>query len=107
MKIYIDSEFKCHTANTDGTFKEVETSFFDSKCDAFIEGYRFIPAGDSWKNAEGWIFRGEMVAPWKPYLELASAQTQYEADMAAMKAAEEELKDMRNALSILEVELDG
>lgn len=105
--IYIDNEFKCHITNPDGTMTAVETDFFDGKCDTFIEGYRFVPSGETWIRSDGEKFRGEMIAPFKSYSELEAAQAQYEADMASMKAAEEEMEDMRNALSILEVELDG
>ena len=44
MLIYIDSDFKCHITD-DGTMTQVETDFFDGKCDTYIEGYRFLPAG--------------------------------------------------------------
>ena len=81
MTIYIDSEFKCHTAN-DGTMREVHTDFFDGKCTDFIVGYRFIPSGESWTREDGTVFRGEMVAPWKPYSELDAAQRQYERELA-------------------------
>lgn len=77
MKIYIDSDFKCHLEN-DGTMTQVETEFFDGKCDMFIEGYRFVPAGESWTREDGEVFRGEMVAPWKDYVELDIAQHFYE-----------------------------
>lgn len=76
--IYIDSEFKCHTTNPNGTFREVEEEFFDGKCDAFIEGYRFVPSGESWTREDGVVFRGEMIAPWKDYSELDNAQREYE-----------------------------
>ena len=89
MKIYIDSDFKCHTSN-DGTMTAVETDFFDGKCDALIEGYRFIPAGESWTREDGVVFTGEMVAPWKPYSELAAAQQQYERDQDELVAAYQE-----------------
>ena len=79
--IYIDSEYKCHTTNPDGTFREVETDFFDGKCDTFIEGYRFIPSGESWTRSDGVVFTGEMIAPWKPYSELDSAQREYERQL--------------------------
>ena len=79
--IYIDSEFKCHTMN-DGTMIAVETDFFDGKCDAFVEGYLFVPSGESWTRSDGVVFHGEMVSPWKPYSELAAAQEQYEKDLA-------------------------
>lgn len=82
MKIYIDSEFKCHVTD-DGTMKAVETDFFDGKCDTFIEGYRFIPSGESWVRSDGVVFRGEMIAPWKPYSELDNAQREYEKQLLA------------------------
>ena len=44
--IYIDNDYKCHTSN-DGTMREVQTDFFDGKCQIFIEGYRFIPSGET------------------------------------------------------------
>lgn len=80
--IYIDSEFKCHVAD-DGTMRAVETNVFDGKCDAFIEGYRFIPAGESWTRSDGVTFTGEMVAPWMDYAELDAAQRAYEKEMLA------------------------
>lgn len=80
--IYIDSEFKCHTTN-DGTLTPVETDFFDGKCDAFVEGYRFVPAGHSWTREDGEVFDGEMIAPWKPWQELDAAQRVYERELLA------------------------
>ena len=50
--IYIDSDFKCHAAD-DGTLRAVETDFFDGKCDTMLEGYRFVPAGESWTREDG------------------------------------------------------
>lgn len=93
MKIYIDSEFHCHTSN-DGTRQEVETAFFDGKCTAFIEGYRFVPAGEIFVQEDGAEFPGEMIAPWKPYEELAQAQAEYE---------HEQVSEMMEALRILGV----
>lgn len=80
--IYIDSEFKCHVTD-DGTMKAVETEIFDGKCDTFIEGYRFVPAGDSWTRADGVVFHGEMITPWKNYSELEAAQRDYERKLLA------------------------
>ena len=80
--IYIDSDFKCHTTN-DGTLTPVETDFFDSKCDAFVEGYRFVPEGESWTREDGAVFHGEMAAPWKPWQELYKAQREYERQILA------------------------
>lgn len=81
MKVYIDSEFKCHTSN-DGIMREVETDFFNNKCDAFIEGYRFVPDGEKWTRPDGVVFHGEMIAPWKPYSELDDAQQEYDRQHA-------------------------
>ena len=89
--IYMDSDFKCHMSD-DGTLIPVETHVFDGKCDAFVEGYRFVPSGESWTRSDGIVFRGEMVAPWKPYEELDAAQREYER---------EKLADAEAALAIL------
>ena len=75
--IYIDADFKCH-ASDDGTMTAVETDVFDGKCEAFLEGYRYVPQGTAWTRADGVTFTGEMVAPWKPLDELAEAQSAYE-----------------------------
>lgn len=81
MKIYIDSEFKCHTTNPDGTFREVETDFFDGKCTTFIEGYCY-------DTSKGYV----QVYPWKSYDELDAAQRAYEKQLIAIY--EESLRTM-------------
>ena len=78
--IYIDLDYRCHVFNEDGIMTAIETDFFDGKCDALIEGYRLIPAGESWTRADGVAFEGEMVAPWKPYAQLDAAQREYERE---------------------------
>ena len=70
----------------------VQTAFFDGKCDAFIEGYRFIPAGETWVRSDGVEFQGAMIAPWKDYGELDEAQRAYERELLA---------DAETALAIL------
>ena len=82
MKFYIDSDYKCHASN-DGTMTAVESVFFDGKCQTFIEGYRFVPSGESWTRSDGVVFHGEMVAPWKDYNELDAAQREYERQLVA------------------------
>ena len=93
MKIYVDSDFRCHLEN-DGTMREIETDFFDGKCRTYIEGFRFVPSGDSWTRPDGKVFGGEMITAAEDYSALAKAQAQYEADMAAAA-------DMQTALDIL------
>ena len=80
--IYIDSEFKCQTASAEG-LTAIETDAFDGKCDAYIEGYRIIPSGQTWTRADGVVFTGEMIAPWKPWAELDAAQREYEREQYA------------------------
>ena len=88
--IYVDDEFKCHAANPDGIFREFEVPFFNGKCTAFIEGYRYVPPGETWEREDGKIFNKEMIVPWKNLLELTAAQNQYEADLAEAAAAYQE-----------------
>ena len=78
--IYLDSDFLCHVHN-DGAYTAVETDFFDGKCAAYIEGYRFVPAGKSWTREDGVVFTGEMIAPWKDWRELDEAQREYEREL--------------------------
>lgn len=78
--IYLDDNFKCHTSD-DGTMMAIETDFFDGKCDVFIEGYRFVPNGESWKREDGRAFYGEMISPWENYAQLDSAQREYERQL--------------------------
>lgn len=66
MTIYLNSDFVCHLENADGR-QAVETDIFDGKEKAYIEGYRFIPEGQTWMRADGVVFRGVMIAPAKDY----------------------------------------
>jgi len=77
MKVYIDSDFHCHTSNPDGYFREVEDEFFNDKCQTFIEGYCY-------DTSKGYV----QIYPWKPYDELDEAQRTYE------KQQLEEYKDI-------------
>lgn len=95
MRIYIDSEYKCHTSPADG-LTAIETDAFDGKCHQYIEGYRLVPAGETWTRSDGAVFTGEMVAPWRDYALLAELQALYEEEQARQA-------DMAVALEILGV----
>ena len=98
MKIYIDDEFKCHTQAADD-HTAVETDFFDGMCAAYIEGYRFVPAGKTWTAADGTVYSGEMITPWKPLAELDAAQRAYERERAAtLEAQNDELVEAMAAM---------
>lgn len=99
MTIYIDNDYKCHASNPDSAYIAVETSYFDGKCAAYIEGYRFVPAGAVWTRPDGATFPGEMIAPWKNWRELDAAQREYERKQYEAMAAE--LADAKAALELL------
>ena len=94
MTIYIDSDYKCYVSSAEGR-RAIETGFFDGKCAEWIESFRFVPAGETWVNPNGEMFRGEMVSPWKDLGEAYAAQTayvtaqnaQYEAALTEIEAA--------------------
>ena len=77
MFIYVDKDYKCHASN-DGTMREFDVSFFDGKCAEFVEGYRYVPPGETWVREDGEKFKGEMIAPRKNYTELYIAQLEFE-----------------------------
>lgn len=95
MTIYIDNDYKCHTSPGDG-LTAVETDAFNGKCRQYIEGYRFVPAGERLIMPDGSFFRGEMVAPWMPHEILAYLQALYEEEQAKQA-------DMAAALDVLGV----
>ena len=95
MTIYIDSEYKCYTSPGDN-LTALDTSFFDGKCKAYIEGYRFVPFGETWIREDGQVFIGGMAAPWRPYEILAEFQAIYEEEQAKQA-------DMAAALEVLGV----
>ena len=97
MTVYIDNNYKCHVAD-DGTLTAVETDAFDGKCTEYIEGYRFVPAGQTWTREDGVEFAGEMVAPWKSWSELDAAQRAYERQQIAQY--ETALTEIESALGV-------
>lgn len=97
--IYIDSDYKCHATAGDN-MSPTETAAFDGKCDAFVEGYCYVPYGKTWVREDGLEFRGEMIAPWKDYAILEAYQEQYEAMLP-------EIQDMQTALNTMGVSIDG
>lgn len=90
MTIYIDRDFKCYAESAAGR-TAVETGAFAGKCRQYIEGYRFVPSGQSWTREDGQVFRGEMIAPWRDYAILAEFQALYEEEQARQAEAQEAL----------------
>lgn len=88
MVVYIDNDYKCHVSPNEN-LTAVETDTFEGKCRRYIEGYRFVPAGETWTRKDGQVFAGEMASPWRDNAVLEELQALYEeekekqADMAA------------------------
>ena len=74
MTIYIDNDYKCHVTD-DGTRRAFDVSLFDGKCTEFIEGYRFVPSGETWTRPDGQVFAGEMITPCRDYSQISEIQT--------------------------------
>lgn len=104
MKIYIDTENRCHASRDDG-LRAFETdaisSFFLGKCAAFIDGHIYVPEGESWTRADGEVFEGEMIAPAENALWLERIQAEYERELLLQTQAA--LADADAALAILGV----
>lgn len=97
MTIYIDNDYKCHVTD-DGTMTAVETNAFDGMCTEYIEGYRFVPAEQTWTRDDGVEFSGEMISPWRNWAELDAAQREYERQQLAQY--ESALSEIENALGV-------
>ena len=98
MTIYIDTDYKCYIAPASDR-KLVETDAFDGKCPEYIEGYRFVPFGETLAREDGTIFHGEMISPWKPWEELDAYQRAYERQqLGAANAQNAELLETMVAM---------
>lgn len=93
MIVYIDKDLKCHTSPGEG-LRELKTDAFEGKCKQYIEGYRFVPEGETWIREDGQAFAGEMVAPWRDDELLTEFQALYEEERARQT-------DMREALDAI------
>lgn len=99
MTVYIDSEYKCYTSPADG-LTAVETDFFDGKCRQFIEGYRFVPAGEIWTREDGQVFIGGMIAPFRDYSILEELQAVYDEQQQTINEYEAALSEIEQALEV-------
>ena len=101
MKIYIDSDYKCHVSD-DGTRRAFDVPFFDGKCTEFIEGYHYVPSGETWTRADGQTFRGEMISPCRDYSQILEIQTAVDR---AQAQAQQTITEYEQALSEIETAL--
>ena len=101
MTVFIDNDYKCHVTD-DGTMRAVETDFFDGKCAEFVEGYRYVPSGETWTRADGEVFRGEMITPCRDYSQISEIQTAVDR---ARAQAQQTINEYEQALSEIETAL--
>lgn len=99
MKIYIDNDCKCHVSN-DGTMREFDVPFFDGKCPVFVEGYRYVPLGETWTRSGGEAFKGEMISPCRDLALLNEFQEQYEVQQQTINEYEATLTEIETALGV-------
>ena len=88
MIISIDKDYKCYIELAEG-LRAFELPFFDGKCKRFVEGYRFVPEGETWMRKDGEMFHGEMIAPFENYSILVAAQAQYEETQQTLNEQEQ------------------
>lgn len=98
MTIYIDNDYKCHVTD-DGTRRVFDVPFFDGKCAEFIEGYRFVPIGETWIRSDGQMFTGEMIASFREYSHIAEIQ---DAVDRAQAQAQQTINEYEQALTEIE-----
>ena len=97
MRIYIDKDYLCHQRGGEGR-RPVELDFFEGKCSKFIEGYRYVPAGEQWTRADGAVFKGEMLCPAKNYGMLSAMQQVYEQFHPEISELREKLQRLQDCL---------
>ena len=101
MLVYIDNEYKCHVSPTKG-LREIETPEFDGKCVEFVEGYRYVPSGETWTRADGQTFTGEMMAPCRDHSQISEIQTAVDRTQAQ---ADEEIAALIEEIYINDMEV--
>jgi hypothetical protein len=61
VTVYLDADFVCHTEPAEGR-TPFETCFFSGR-EYLIPAYRVVPEGATWTDANGNVYRGEMISP--------------------------------------------
>ena len=104
MTIYIDKDFRCFAEPGEG-MEAVQTDFFDGKAPGYIDGYRFIPAGNSWTGEDGTVYLGEAAFPVTDWEALDKIQRVYEREQIPVLTAqnaeyEAALSEIEEALGV-------
>ena len=98
MTIYIDKGYLCHAEPGEG-LEAAQTDFFDGKAPGYIEGYRFIPTGNSWTGDDGTVYLGEAAFPVTDWEALDKIQRVYEREqIPVLMAQNDELVEAMAAM---------
>jgi hypothetical protein len=85
-KIYLDDQYRCSVTNGENK-TEIETDFFDGRCEEFIEGYCYIPKNEKWVNKNNIEFMGETIFPIADFNKIDSIQRSNERAALQMLGA--------------------
>ena len=97
MIIYIDKNYKCHTQPAEG-LRAFDVPFFDGRCKPFVEGYRYVPPGETWQREDGELFRGEMISPCADCGPIYAVQNFFESISPEITELREKLLAVRDCL---------
>jgi hypothetical protein len=84
--IYLDENYRAHIEQDAETTRMPWADvhgFFAGKCDAFIEGYRVVPEGQTWARQDGTEFAGLMIAPVENPAALQAMQAEVDRETIA------------------------
>jgi len=82
-RIYIDKSYRCHTKSGGGR-RAVDTSVFDGRVNEVIEGYCYIPVGETFELENGEVMTGECMFPFAEYSILDNIQRTNEQEALAL-----------------------
>ena len=77
---YLDKDFRLHLKPKEEylIWEDVD-GFFNHKSASFIEGHRVIPEGKIWKDGNGVMYQGLIIAAAVDYNTLSKAQSEMDA----------------------------
>lgn len=91
---YLDKDYRLHAEQgEDMQAWEDRQGFFRGKSKTFIEGFRVIPDGEVWIDADGTDYHGPMIAATVAYETLDKAQTEQDGMRDVMTQASAMLTD--------------
>ena len=106
MYIYLDADFMAYPRQNEAetlTPWEDADGFFAGKCDAYIEGYRVVPEGETWTRNDRKTFSGLMISPVVDPIGLQAAQS--EADRQTIADLDAAVIDLTYQNILLEMEV--